>query len=163
MKILIAGDFCPCYRVVELFEKEKYKDVLGEVKPFVEQADYSLVNLECPVAGPLNKAIVEKGPNLSCGEKSLTALKWAGFNSVTLANNHFFDFGEGGVRQTLDICDKHGIDHVGGGQNINEASAILYREIRGERLAVINCCEHEFSLASKSKGGGKSVECCQTI
>lgn len=49
MKVLIAGDFCPRYRIAELFESGQYEEVLKEVKPIVTGADYSVVNLECPV------------------------------------------------------------------------------------------------------------------
>ena len=49
VKILVAGDFCPQQRVKDLFEEGKFQVVLGNVKPFVECADFSIVNFECPV------------------------------------------------------------------------------------------------------------------
>lgn len=102
--------------------------------------------------------ITKKGPNLSCNEDSFKALKWLGINGVTLANNHFYDYGESGVSQTLDICEKYVVDHVGGGRNLVEASAVLYKEIGGEKLAIVNCCEHEFSIASDKKGGANPID-----
>ncbi len=49
MKVLVAGNFCPQYRVSELLEREEYQSVLGEVKNIVKDVDYSIVNFECPV------------------------------------------------------------------------------------------------------------------
>ena len=51
MKILIAGDFCPSFRVSELINQAKFNDVLDEVKSTIEaqKIDYSIVNLEAPI------------------------------------------------------------------------------------------------------------------
>ena len=49
MKILIAGDFYPQDRVVELFKQGDFQTVLGEVKSVISDANYSIVNFECPV------------------------------------------------------------------------------------------------------------------
>ena len=157
MKILIAGDFCPQHRVAELFEKGSFSDVLGDVKETIESADYSIVNFECPITKGGERPIEKCGPNLQCSESGMEAVKWAGFNCVTLANNHFLDYGEAGVANTLDACQKYGIDVVGGGRNLQEAARILYKEINGQTLAVINCCEHEFSIATKTTAGSNPL------
>lgn len=157
MKILISGDFCPQYRVAELFDKGIFSSVLGEVKEIIEQADYSIVNFECPVTDGDEKPITKYGANLKCKESGMQAVKWAGFMCVTLANNHFLDYGENGVKSTLDACKKYNIDHVGGGINIQEASQILYKKIEGQTLAIINCCEHEFSIATESTAGSNPL------
>ena len=100
----------------------------------------------------------KKGPNLQCSEKGVEAVKWAGFQGVTLANNHLLDFGIAGVRNTLDSCKMHGIATVGGGMNIEEASQILYIKIGEKTLSIINCCEHEFSIASATTAGANPLD-----
>lgn len=157
MKVLIAGDFCPRDRVAEKFELCEYDSVLGDVKDVISEADYSIVNFECPVTKGGEKPIEKCGPNLQCSEKGLEAVKWAGFNCVTLANNHFRDYGDQGVKNTLAACANNGLDYVGGGENIEEASRILYKEIKGKTLAIINCCEHEFSIATENTAGSNPL------
>lgn len=157
MKILIAGDFCPQNRVAELFEKGDYASVLGEMKPIIEQADYSIVNFECPVTEGREMPITKQGKNLHCSERGMEAAKWTGFNCITLANNHFLDYGEEGVENTLDTIVRYGLDSVGGGMNIQEAAKILYKEIAGKTLAIINCCEHEFSIATNTSAGSNPL------
>lgn len=157
MKILIAGDFCPQNRVPVLFDKGEYASVLGQVKPIIEQADYSFVNFECPVTHGDENPIDKQGPNLHCSDKGVEAVKWARFNCVTLANNHFMDYGERGVKNTLEACKNNEIEIVGGGLNLQEASRNLYKEIAGKTLAVINCCEHEFSIASEKTAGSNPL------
>lgn len=157
MKVVIVGDFCPRGRVVEKFEQGDYEYVLGKVKDIISDADYSIVNFECPVTKGGEKPIEKCGPNLQCSEKGMEAVKWAGFDCVTLANNHFFDYGKEGVKNTLEACKKYGVDFVGGGMNLQEASEILFKEIDGKILAIINCCEHEFSIATEDTAGSNPL------
>lgn len=158
MNILIAGDFCPQSRVKQLCEEGKYAQVLGDVREIVESADFSIVNLECPVTKGDEHPIEKKGPNLCCSEKGVEAIRWAGFDCVSLSNNHFLDYGEEGVTNTLDSCKRQGLDTVGGGMNIEEASQTLYKQISGKTLAVINCCEHEFSIATTTSAGSNPLD-----
>lgn len=157
MKILVAGDFCPRDRVASILEKGDYASVFGNVKEIVSQADYSIVNLECPVVDKNATPIEKCGPNLKTTVKGVEALRWTGFNCVTLANNHFYDYGDEGVKSTLEACDMYGIDTVGGGNNLTEASRILYKQISGQTLAIVNCCEHEFSIATETTGGSNPL------
>ena len=157
MKILVAGDFCPRYRVSNLIETDNYAFVLEEVRSVTDKADYSIVNLECPVVTGEAKPIAKLGPNLCCSPQGVKALQFSGFGCVTLANNHFMDYGSEGASETLATLDAMKVDHVGGGMNLEEASHILYKEITGLRLAIINCCEHEFSIASANRAGSNPL------
>lgn len=157
MNIIVAGDFCPQHRVAELFGEGFWGSVLGEVKPVIDQADYAIANFECPVCNGKERPIIKCGPNLQCSEKGLEAVKWAGFDCVTLANNHFLGYGKEGVEHTLEVCEKYGVDTVGGGMNLHEASKILYKEIEDKTLAIINCCEHEFSIATEETAGSNPL------
>ena len=42
-------------------------------------------------------------------------------------------------------------------QHSTEASKILYKEIAGMTLAIINCCEHEFSIATEKTAGSNPL------
>ena len=157
MKILVAGDFCPQDRVAKILEEGDYASVFGDVKAIVSQADYSIVNLECPVVVHNGTPIEKCGPNLKATVKGVDALRWTGFNCVSLANNHFYDYGDEGVKSTLEACADLGIDTVGGGHNLVEASKVLYKQLGGQTLAIINCCEREFSIATETTGGSNPL------
>jgi poly-gamma-glutamate synthesis protein (capsule biosynthesis protein) len=157
MKVIIAGDYCPLSRVATLYENKEFAAVLGDVKSIIENADYSIVNLECPVCYGYGSTIKKCGPSLKCKDCGVEALKWVGFDCVTLANNHFLDYGKEGVKQTLEACEKYGLETVGGGMNFQNASKILYKRIESKILAVINCCEHEFSIATEDTEGSNPL------
>lgn len=158
MRIFIAGDYCPQNRVASAFESSNYHTVLSEVREIISESDYAIVNLECPVVESDAKPIVKQGPSLKCSSKGIDALKYAGINCVTLANNHFLDFGEVGVQETISTLNSRSIDYVGGGMNLEQAASILYKEIKGHKLAIINCCEHEFSIATENSSGSNPLD-----
>lgn len=157
MRVLIAGDYCPHGRVADCFSKKDFASVLDDIRPLTARADYSILNLECPVTKGKAIPIAKVGPNLHCSEEGVEAIKWAGFDGVTLANNHFYDYGESGVKDTLEVCRRLHLDVSGGGLSLSEASEILYKDIDGKKLAIISCCEHEFSIASERAGGSNPL------
>lgn len=157
MKLLISGDFCPTFRCSELLEQCQYEKLLGHVREITNQADYSIVNLECPITINKSAPIPKNGPNLSSSKRAIELLKYAGFNAVTLANNHFLDYGEAGVKDTLASLDNIGVNHVGGGINLSEASKTMTIEGDCGTIAIINCCEHEFSIATAETPGSNPL------
>ena len=147
MKILIAGDFVPQDRIANQINNGDYS-CLNEEKPIIQSVDYAIVNFESPVVKHNAKPIDKTGPNLCCTEKAMDCVAQTGFDCVTLANNHFRDYGRVGVEDTLQACKSCNIDFVGGGQNVAEARRILYKNINGQKLAIINCCENEWWFKS---------------
>lgn len=159
--MLVAGDLCPQDRVQTLFQNGLYADVLEEIKSKTIEADYSIANLECPIVTNLEEKISKKGPSLHCGASVVGALKYAGFDGVTLANNHFRDFGTLGCEETLTTLDSATIDHVGGGMNLSSAQQVLYKQFKDKRLAVVNVCENEFSIATSERAGAAPLDMVQ--
>ena len=157
VNLLIAGDFCPNDRVARLIEQEEYSDILGEIKPIIAQMDYSLINLECPIVECPIKPKEKQGPNLKASQLAVKMIKNVKFKSVTLANNHFLDYGDEGVSHTLNILRYEHLDFVGGGEDLSRASGILYKDINGKKIAFINCCEHEFSIATEHSAGANPL------
>jgi poly-gamma-glutamate synthesis protein (capsule biosynthesis protein) len=154
--ILIAGDYAPKYRISEHISQRDYS-FFDEVKPILAKFEYSIVNLECPVANEECKPIVKHGPNLSTNKFAVDAIKYAGFKLVTLANNHVLDYGEEGLYNTMQSCHESGIEMVGIGANLTEAAAIKYVQINNYKVAIINCCENEFSIASDTSAGANPL------
>lgn len=158
MKIVIYGDFALDGRAVQLAKEGQFEQMLSEVIPVNKAFDYRIVNLECPIVTGDAKPIEKNGPAMKCAESGAELLRYALFDCVTLANNHFRDYGDEGVAQSLSALKKHGFDTVGGGHDIKEASRTLIKKIGDETLAVVNCTEHEFSIATDSQGGSNPID-----
>lgn len=159
MNILVAGDFCQKYRVDEAVRSKRFGEIFDKVKPIIESVDYSIVNFEFPIVldSKIARPIKKCGPNLKGTIEAVDAIKYTGFKCCTLANNHILDQGNQCCLDTKIELEKALIDTVGAGKNIEEAGKILYKEIKGEILAVINCCEHEFSIATETSAGANPL------
>ncbi len=158
IKIVVAGDFCPNERVEKHINNQQYSKVFAKIKPVIESADYAVVNFECPVVLENAKPISKTGPHLKTGVNAIKSIQYTGFNMVTLANNHFFDYGDKGVSDTLKTCKEYSIDTVGGGKNLKAASKVVYKQVKGKKIAFINFCENEFSIASDKSGGSNPLD-----
>ena len=158
MKVLVAGDFAPKARLAEQIEETKFPEIFSkEVCAIIRSADFSFVNLESPVTEEGYRPIPKCGPNLHCTPMAVDAIKYAGFTCATMANNHILDFGADGLRKTVCCCQSRGLNVVGAGDNLDGAGRVLYLEKDGKRLAVINCCEHEFSVATETSAGANPL------
>lgn len=158
MNILIAGDFAPMSRLGILLDDKRFSEVFPkDLRDIIQKVDFSFVNFESPIAEENFKPIPKCGPNLRCSKEAVAAVKYAGFTGVTMANNHILDYGAKGLHKSVEYCRIQGLDVVGVGNNLTEAGEVLYLEKDGKRLAVINCCEHEFSIATDTEAGANPL------
>lgn len=159
MKILIAGDFAPSRaRLAKQIEEKRFSEVFSEdLRKIVQSADFSFVNFESPIVENGYKPIPKCGPNLRCTKEAAEAVRYAGFTGVTMANNHILDYGAEGLHKSVECCKSQELDIVGVGENLHDAEKILYLEKEGKRLAVINCCEHEFTIATETEAGANPL------
>ena len=157
MKIIVTGDYCEKLRISNKVVQGDHKQLFDEIRPILSTADYSVVNFEFPIINSILKnkeAIPKCGPSLSGHLESVNAIKYAGFNVATIANNHILDQGENNMLYTIGLLKQGGLNVVGGGKNIIEASIpLIVHDKKGESLALINCCEHEFSIATETQAG----------
>lgn len=157
MKILIAGDFCPKNRIADIISTTNRDDILRNVAPIIRSCDISIVNLECPIVATIAKPIIKEGPHLKCVSVAAQVLKEAGFSMTSLANNHILDYGQVGIQETIQTLDALKVAHVGAGLNLQEAQKVHYFEKNKQTVAIINCCEHEFSIASETEAGANPL------
>ena len=79
------------------------------------------------------------------------------FYRCNMANNHILDFGAEGLQKLDKSCQEQGLDVVSVGKNLRDAEKALYLEKEGKILSIINCCEHEFSIATESEAGANPL------
>lgn len=156
ISILITGDFYAGNRIDKLIRDEKYVEIFNDFLPEIQNADISVTNLESALTIS-NRPIFKTGPSLKASPKTIDSLTFAGFNLLTLANNHIMDFGEKGLKDTLELCNKNEINIVGAGMNLNEASQIYFKVINGKKLAFINFTENEWSTTQDNHPGANPL------
>lgn len=151
---LFMGDFAPVadYNDITLEKKEA---VFGDVLDEIRKADFSFINLECPLT-TAEQALSKSGPNIKANPGCVAAL--SSFSLVGMANNHVLDFGREGLQETLNALDSAGLNHVGAGLNQDAADKIFYQEVGGKVLAVIALCEREFSQYADYDAGASAID-----
>ena len=156
-KIIIAGDCCLQGRVANL-DAAQLASLYEDVKPIIQSADTALVNLETAVFRSDIRPIKKAGPVIGTDARVLEMIHEMGFTGVTLANNHFADYGQQGVEESLRLLDEYKLWHVGAGMNADEAAKIGYLQVEDKKIAVINACEHEFTVATETKAGCNALD-----
>lgn len=156
INIFVSGDFAPKFRIMELIDKEDYQSVFNDILPIIKESDFSITNLESPLIDE-GTPIAKTGPNLKASPKSIKALKYAGFDMVTLANNHIMDYGKEGLFSTMDLCEKENIGYVGAGKNLEEAQQIKYVTLQEKIVALISVCENEWSTTQGENAGANPL------
>jgi poly-gamma-glutamate capsule biosynthesis protein CapA/YwtB (metallophosphatase superfamily) len=104
----------------------------------IQHADAAFTNFETLVhdyAYPA--ASVSGGAYMSSPSWIPDELKWAGFNLISTANNHAYDFGEQGLLSTLKALDAAGLAHAGSGANLALARAPAYADTGKGRVALV--------------------------
>ncbi|XEC92654.1 CapA family protein [Paenibacillus tarimensis] len=89
------------------------------VTPIIQSGDWAIANLETPIAGADLK--YTGYPLFNAPPELAEALRNAGFNMVTTANNHALDRGEKGVERTLEALQEQGL--IVKGTSLTEESA----------------------------------------
>lgn len=108
---------------------------LAGVAPVLAAADLAIVNLETALGDgglPADKQHTFLAPRTL-----LVAMREAGVDVVSLANNHSLDYGWATLRSGLAWLDDAGLAAVGVGEDAASAYAPHVVELRGARVAVV--------------------------
>ncbi len=140
------------------------RQVLRFVRPLFQEADFSVVNLESPVALDVSTPHREKEYILFTLPGSLPALTWLGVSYVSTGNNHVNDYLEQGVTETLYHLAAAGIPTSGSGPNETRAFEAYHALIHGTPYSFlamnsIDGSEHTISyVATDSKSGSANAK-----
>lgn len=158
INILITGDvYMGASEVEQLAENNNVESLFGEFAALIEEVDFAIANLESPITNdgiPLKKT----GPYLKASTKSLGVLKKAGFDLLTLANNHIMDYSLEGLKSTITECKKLNLNHVGAGETTFQARQPFVLNLGGKTLSVINIAENEFSTIGVNDYGANAMD-----
>lgn len=163
MKIVIGADFVPTMQNREFFSNGDVEALLGEeLLTVLKSSDYKIFNLEMPLSDQ-STPIKKCGPNLSAPTKTITAYQKIKVDLVTLANNHIMDQGIDGFHKTCCTLSDAGINWVGAGNNLTEASKPYFLRSGDTIVGVYACSEHEFSIASNDSCGANPFDPLESL
>lgn len=115
------------------------ESAMGPVADIFHDSDLSMVNLETAVTErgtPADKDFVFRAP-----PTAYDALRAAGVDVASVANNHGMDYGEEGMHDTLDHAEAADFPIVGIGRNADEAYSPHITEVNGNTVAILGATD----------------------
>jgi len=110
-------------------------DPLAAVAPWLASADLALGNLECVIS---QAGAARPGPyRLRAPLAAAATLRSAGFDLLSLANNHALDYDPEGLAETAARLQEAGMTPVGAGADAAAAAQPVILEVNGVRLAFL--------------------------
>jgi hypothetical protein len=113
-------------------------DLFTDVKPILTAADIAFGNLEGPIVDSGASGKCRPGSTRCFAFRTPTRygkyLKEAGFDVMSLANNHGGDFGLAGRQSTQKVLDEQGIKYAG---TLDPPATITYLESKGKKVAFV--------------------------
>lgn len=104
----------------------------------LQEADAAFCNLECPISG--QGAVVEKNYNFNADPAAVNGLAYAGFDVVSVANNHILDSGPPAMEDTLRLLDEKGIRPAGLCVNDAPQEPVIL-DLDGVRVGYLAYCD----------------------
>lgn len=130
-----VGDIMLGRTVGQLVLSQGPQVVFAGVQPALDGADVLVGNLECAIT--TNGRPQPKTYTFVAPPESAKALGLAGFDVLSLANNHAMDFGKAGLADTVNNLNQNGIQGVGAGMNAAEAHRPVILNRNGLTLAFL--------------------------
>ena len=113
-----------------------FEFVFCGVKDKLAESDIVVGNLETVFAGE-KAGYTHEVYSFNTPDSFVYAMKDAGINYVSTANNHCLDRGIDGLIRTLKLLDKYGIKHFGTYRSKEERTPYELLEIGGKKIALI--------------------------
>jgi poly-gamma-glutamate synthesis protein (capsule biosynthesis protein) len=111
------------------------KGVLAPIAPVLSHADVAMVNLETAVTDR-GDPVPGKVYHFRSSALAFTALKSAGVDVVTMANNHALDYGPVGMQDTFAAIKASKLPVLGIGRDAAEAYRPYRAVVHGQRIAI---------------------------
>lgn len=134
--LLAVGDIMLSRHVgTKIFESGNFHLPFLKTADILREADISFANLESPFydQGPR----VKEGMVFKAEPETITGLTFAGFDILSLANNHFGNQGRRGITYTFQHLQDNQIEYVGAGGNFKEAHEVKILEQKGIKFGFL--------------------------
>lgn len=131
MRIVFTGDIG-----FDRYMDKRWTDeglISDEVLKFMHDSDHVIANVEGPLVDTERNTTTEGVVQLmhTMDPAAITVLKRMGADIWNLCNNHMMDAGQEGLKETLSRAEDVGVQTIGAGMNIEEASRILHMDEAG--------------------------------
>lgn len=138
-----AGDImCHARQLTSAYNKQaeeyEFDSCFYEIAPFIEYPDLMITNFETTLPGADNEYGFTGFPRFRSPDSLLRAVKSAGFDVLTTANNHCLDSDPEGLYRTIEQMDSLDIFHTGTFLSPENREIPLIIDVNGIDVAIIS-------------------------
>ncbi len=165
LEIAVVGDVLLHWQLQQMGYAHGFAQFWSEAAPWLMQADIAIANVEGPVApglGADGRAVADPGPVYGTGVYTgyprfnyhpaiLHALRDAGVDAITTANNHAMDRGPAGAELTLQQARAAGLVAVGTIARGAARDFAVHYPTRAGRLSLIACSFSTNAIADPAR------------
>lgn len=161
------GDYLLHGRLQEqALKKQDYAWFFKNLKDLLPLVDFRTLNLEGPAAAGIDKFgqqqksvnyfdgnILTSYPMFNYHESALSAIKQAGFDFVTTANNHALDRRALGIDKTIDGLNENQLAFAGTRKQGQLQTDVFLKfvTIKNFKIGIISCTEHTNGIPDKAE------------
>ncbi len=158
ISIEFSGDDIPQEEIIASAKKLSggsgydFDPLFADIKPFTSNADLSICQMEgalSPDDTNLTQGLRHHGP-----KEFATAIKKVGYDGCSTANNHTFDAGVAGLKQTRDVMAAAGLKAAGPGPDAKTPGMPTYYDVKGVKVAHLS---YSYTLDNFAAGNDTSV------
>ncbi len=135
VSLIAVGDIMLSRTVEQRMKRHGMDYPLRETAGFLRGADITFGNLECPITP--GRAVAPFTMSFRAPVESAVVLRDAGFDMLSLANNHSMNFGAKGITDTFRYLAEKEVAFVGAGKDAEEANAPRFIGVQGLRFAFL--------------------------
>ena len=110
--------------------------VFEDIEYYIKNSNITVANLETTFAG--EDVGYSNYPRFNTPDALAYNLKKLGVDVVSTAGNHCLDYGFDGLSRAIDVLDKADISHVGTYQTQEKRDTIVFRYVKGIKIAFLN-------------------------
>ncbi len=147
MSIAVVGD-AMISRRMQAFREPNFLKLVE----LLRETDVSIANLEFLFHDYEHAWQWTHGTYTRSDPRNLKELKWMGFDGVSTATNHAYDFSEGGFLRTLEHLDDVDLNHAGGGRDLDHARAPTYIDSPRGRVALMSATSTYYEISRAGTG-----------
>lgn len=137
--VLAAGDLMthmPIVRSGRTNGGYDFSYIYQYISPYVSAADFAVVNLETTLSGTDGKEYTGY-PKFNAPDAIAAGAAAGGFDMMTTANNHCYDYGTAGMKRTLEVIREAGLDTLGVNATVEEAKYTV-KDLNGIKIGMIS-------------------------
>ncbi|GAB3583588.1 CapA family protein [Calidifontibacter terrae] len=158
LTIEFSGDDIPQEEIIASAKKiaggngYNFDPLFADIKPFTSSADLSICQMEgalSPDDTNLTSGLRHHGP-----KEFAAAVKKVGYDGCSTANNHSFDAGVAGLKQTREVMAAAGLKAAGPGPDASTPGNPAMYDVKGVKIAHLS---YSYTLDNFAAGNDVSV------